>query len=102
MQRRASAARNQEDPSDAPCPGIDGRVRPDHDRIVSGAMMERVAFRRLNAGLAGTESPKQAKSGLARLPRVLDIDGNGIRESIQIDTRRGFVGWNFHRIWLIC
>jgi len=64
-------------------------------------MMEGVAFRRLNAGLAGVESLKQAKSGLARLPTVLDINGNEIRESIQIDTRRGFIGRNFHKIWLI-
>jgi len=25
-QRHASAARDQQDPSDAPCPGLDGRV----------------------------------------------------------------------------
>ena len=65
-------------------------------------MMGRVAFRRLNRGLAGVESPKQAKIGLAAMLTVLDIDRNRIRESIQIDTRGGFIGPNFRRRRLIC
>jgi hypothetical protein len=43
-------------------------------------MMEGGAFGRLNAGRSGVESLNQAKSGLAGLPTIRNIDGNRIRE----------------------
>ena len=51
------------DPSDAPCPGIDGRVSLSRDRIVSRAMMEGWLFVGLSGRTLGVESLKQAKIG---------------------------------------